>query len=378
MKNKIRLKIIASVMLTLFLLAGATAAWFFANNDVEVDYGSTIQCEAGNSLEISLDGGKTWHSSVSFNSDVSPKIVDISGNGVNLYKPTVITELGQPQSFVHAQEIDAEGNGDYIEMQVMLRSASVMNVYFSGDSFVQPNSTSTENLNIYGNFSKDYIAGAVRVAVIENVGGVDELKMLWAPNPTYELSYRNGVYSFVPNGKGEDSYSYYTANGSDLNNMQLHTVTTEQYLKKQFVIGSTGGDITTSGNSPVLTVLDTKINPEDSVYTKTITIRVWFEGTDREASQALSGGWANMLFKFNGMQKSPAEASKQAEIDSLVYFNGSLNGLKNGMAYSIDGKTWTVYSTGDTIDYSKASTFYFKYPETDTNYETNYTTVTIG
>ena len=311
-------KIMISILLTLFLLVSTTAAWFFANNDVEVDYGSTIQCEAGNSLEISVDGGLTWHSTVQFPAG-SPKIVDISGNGIDLYRPKVITENGIPQSFVKATPIDENEEGDYIEMQVMLRSATKMNVYFSGDSYILPDSTSTEKPNIYGKFSKDFIAGAVRVAVIENVEGVDQLKMLWAPNPQYELSKRNGIYYFTENGIPETSYSYYYANGGDLADMRVHTVATKEYADKQFVVGSTGGDITTTGNSPVLTVLDAKLSPEDTVYTKTLTIRIWFEGTDREADQALSGGWASMLFKFNGMQKSDAEAEKQAAIDGLYY-----------------------------------------------------------
>ena len=378
-----KVKITISVLLTLFLLASATAAWIFTNNDVEVDYGSTIQCEAGNSLEISVDGGETWHSSVQYSS-ISPRIVDISGNGVNLYKPNVITDEGVPQSFVNAtpaaQNSEGELVGDYIEIEVMLRSASVMNVYFSGDSSVLPKSTSSEDKNIYGPFSKDFIAGAVRVAVVEKVNGSEELRMIWAPNPKYELYERNsgGGYGFRENGTPESSYSYYVAKNAELTEMGVETVSTKQYVDKQFVVGSTGGDITTSGNSPILTVLDTKLNPDDQVYTKTITLRIWFEGTDREAHQALSGGWVAMKFKFNGMQKSAPEAEKQKEINDLVYFNGEIKGLKDGMMYTLDGRTWSTYSAAEPVQFVSGSTYYFKYPETDTHYETNYNPVKFG
>lgn len=370
-------KIIISILLTLFLLVSTTMAWFFANNDVEVDYGSTIQCQAGDSLEISVDGGVTWHSTVKFPAN-SPKIIDISGNGIDLYRPKVITETGEPQSFVKALPIDENEEGDYIEMQVMLRSATKMNVYFSGESYILPNSTSTEQTNIYGKFSKDNIAGAARVAVIENVDGVEQLKMLWAPNPRFELSNRDGVYSFTSNGTPETSYSYYYANGGDLADMRIYRITTKEYVDKQFVVGSTGCDITTTGNSPILTVLDSKLNPEDIVYTKALTIRIWFEGTDREASQALSGGWASMLFKFNGMQKSDAEPEKQAAINALSYSNGEVIGLQNGMVYSSDGRVWVEYSADAPAEFAPGATYYFKFPETETNYETAYKTVKIG
>ncbi len=374
MKNT-RIKIITSLLLTLFLIAGATLAWFFTNNDVTVDYGSTIQCEAGNSLEISVNGGQTWHTSVSY-STVSPKIVDISGNGVNLYRPMVITDAGEPQNFAVAQKIDAEGKGDYLEMEVMLRSTSTMNVYFSGESYVTPKSTSTQQHNIYGPFSKDYIAGAIRVAVIEkDASGNEQLKMLWAPNSKYELVNDGGKYDFKPNGTAESGYHYYASDDNTIENLTKYTVTADQFASKQFVVDSTGGNINTSGNSPILTVLDTKLNEDDPVYTKTLIIRAWFEGTDREADQALSGGWANMLFKFNGMQKQQPDAAKTADIKAISVVNGAFSGLKEGMVYSTNGRDWNAYTASSA--FTSGATYFFKYPETDTQFETEYTKLTL-
>lgn len=202
--------------------------------------------------------------------------------------------------------------------------------------------------------------------------------MIWAPNPNYELSKSSGVYSFTANGIPEDSYKYYIANGGSLNDLQLYTIGEDEYANKQFVAGSTGGDITTSGSSPVLTVLDKKINETDTVYTKTIKLRIWFEGTDREADQALSGGWVNMVFKFNGMQKSPAEAAKQQAINDLAIYQGEIRGLQDGMVYSDDGREWLTYSSANPPVFASGSTYFFKYPETETNYETTYNKLTIS
>lgn len=374
MKNT-RIKMLISVLLTFLLIVSASFAWFFANNDVTVDYGSTVQCLAGDSLEISVDKGETWHSTVSFSS-VSPKIVDITGDGVNLYRPMVITENGDPQSFVKASQIDENGEGDYLEIELMLRSASTMNVYFSGESSITPKSTSTQQHNIYGTFSKDFIAGAVRVAVVEkDASGNEQLKMIWAPNAKYELSKTNGKYTFNANGTAEQNYYYYKSADNTTENLSKYTVSADQYASKQFVVDSTGGNINTSGNSPILTVLDTKINESDPVYTKTIYIRVWFEGTDREADQALSGGWANMVFKFNGMQKQTAEAEKLTKLNDIASFNGSFVGLEEGMVYSRNGRDWLEYTSAST--FVAGATYYFKYPETETHFETGYVKVTL-
>ena len=78
MKNK--KKLILSIVAILILLAtiGGTLSWFFINESSYVDYGSDIACEAGQSLEISNDGGETWSGFID-NSDFSSSTVDITG-----------------------------------------------------------------------------------------------------------------------------------------------------------------------------------------------------------------------------------------------------------------------------------------------------------
>ena len=71
--------------------------------------------------------------------------------------------------------VDENGYGDYIELKVRLRSTSKMDVYFSGDSFVNPVTESEHDINVFGDFSKDYIAGAMR----------SKLSMTPPPNTTF-------------------------------------------------------------------------------------------------------------------------------------------------------------------------------------------------
>lgn len=360
MKQKKKIIAILYVGVTIFLLAGVTFAWFYMNKDVELKYGSDVVCEAGQSLELSIDGGTTWSGKVEQNG-VSSKLVDISGNGLNLYKPQYLDETNQPVNFQNATVIDSDGYGDYIEFSVMLRSSSAMNVYLSGDSYINPKNVSDSDRNIFGRFSKDYIAGAMRVAVIED----NTLKMIWAPNPNFQLTRQsNGTYTFNSNGTKETAYSYY-------NGTEYYTVSNDDYANKSFVYGSTGSTALMANSSPILTTL----NPSPGEFdVKTITLRIWFEGTDREADQALSGGCVAMNFKFSGLQKAEALAANQSNIDAIAFndITKTITGLDTNMMFSSDGCTWTKYNGSNLPKLTTSFTLYFKYPETLDNLETNY------
>lgn len=363
-KNKRKLHAILSVIIIASLITGVTYAWFFINRDVELEYASDIVCESGTSLELSIDNGETWSGRV-VKSGTSSKLMDISGNGVNLFRPKMLDETNQPIGFDIAEVIDSQGYGDYIEFNVDLRSTSAMNVYLSGDSFINPKSTDSDDVNIFGKFSKDYIAGAMRVAILEKVDDTEVLKMIWAPNPTFMLTRnQNGTYNFTPEGVMETSYSYYTGDS-------YYTVTKDDYANKQFIYGSTNATPYMANSSPILTTL----NPATGYYDiKTLIIRIWFEGTDREADQALSGGCTEMNIKFSGIQKAPASEQKQQEIDALAFddANNVITGLNTNMVFSEDGFNWKQYDGSNLPDLSMDFTLYFKYPETVDTFETNY------
>lgn len=369
-------RIIFSSICVILLLAlvGGTLAWFYLNEEVTVNYGNSIFCEAGDSLEIALvEGGlaSRWSSAIDYRSGEFTT-VDISGNGYNLYRPAEIDEYQQPKGFNPAvSSLENSGSYDYIELEVSFRSLSKMNVYLSEESFIEPVNPDAAG-NIYGNFSRDYIAGAMRVAIVEG----DELKMLWAPNSQYQLvqnangsfSFRNGVNG---NSTPETSYSYYAEN--EEGDVVLNTVSAEEYASKTFVVDSTGANKTTGGNSAVLVSL----NPatEGTYDQKTVRIRIWFEGTDREAHQALAGGNVNVKLKFVGVYKETDE-DKQNAIDSITFNQerGTFGGVAAGMVFSMDGRNWTeVNATASNLPVLQSeSSIFFKYPETDTHYETDY------
>lgn len=376
--NKNKIKIIfssISVILMIALISG-TLAWFYMNEEVVVNYGNSIFCEAGDSLEIALveNGSPTrWSSSIDYSAGEF-NTVDISGDGYNLYRPAEINEKQEPVGFNQAiSSLDNSTAFDYVEMEVSFRSLSKMNVYLSGESFIAPANTEDDGTNIYGSFSKDYIAGAMRVAVIED----SDVKMVWAPNSQYQLiKYTNGSYDLKNGNNGnsipESSYSYF---GEDDNgDIVKKDFTSDDYANKKFVVDSTGTVKNHSGNSPVLVSL----NPanEGDYDTKTVKIRIWFEGTDREADQALAGGNVKVKLKFAGIYKEQPEEIKQTAVNSITFNENTstFSGLEDGMVFSTDGYTWKTYTSAspNLPTLTSGSSIYIKYPETNTNFETKY------
>lgn len=376
--NKNKKKIIfssVSVILILTLICG-TFAWFYLNEKVAVNYGNSIFCEAGDSLEIALvkNGvASGWSSSIDYSAGEFTTL-DITGDGYNLFRPLEINELQQPVGFERAKSsLDSDNDFDYVDIELSFRSLSKMDVFFSGESFVRPVNTENNGKNIYGDFSRDYIAGAVRVAVVEG----SDVKMIWAPNSKYELIKEDGgKYSFKSGDEGdsvaESHYSYYNEDSNG--NLAEKIVTKDDYADKKFIIDSTGATNDFSGNSPVLVSLNPR--SEGEFAQKTVKIRIWFEGTDREADQALAGGNVDVKLKFAGINKEPAESKKVDDMRN-VSFNqqtSTFSGLKDGMVFSTDGYTWNAYtaSTPNTPVLKTGESIYIKYPETATNFDTNY------
>lgn len=373
--NKKRILVSSVCVILLMAVVGGTLAWFYSNEEVVVSYGNSIFCEAGDSLEISLVSGGAatrWSGSIDFSAGAFTT-VDITGDGCTLYRPYEIDEYQQPVGFVPAvSSLENSNNYDYIEFEVAFRSVSKMNVYLSEESYIVPVNTNNTTPNIYGNFSRDYIAGAMRVAVIDESG----LRMLWAPNSQYQLVQNgNGTYSFNSGENGnsvpESAYFFY---GEDENGTLVkREISDEEYASKRFVVDSTGANKENSGNSAVIASL---VPEDDNTHAqKTVKIRIWFEGTDREAHQALSGGNVNIKLKFVGIAKEIDE-EKQSNINSIKFNQetSKFEGLYDGMVFSTDGRVWTNYnpSAPNMPVLESGSSIYIKYPETETHYETDY------
>lgn len=395
-KGKTGHLILICTYLLILLCTSVTFAWFFINKEIEVDYGSEITCEAGTSLEISMLEGidnvtqeEIWSDYTGYirRKGVTAKIQDITGDGKTLYRPGALEtnpDTGElyPSRFEQAVTIDELGYGDFIELNLKLRSTSSMNVYLSGESFVEPVSTKDTDPNIFGSFSKDYIAGAVRVAILEvDENGKEELKMIWAPMPQIELIKTKNKYTLSHDGSIE-TYYYYKYN-DETKTVEKYKVKREEFESKLFVLGSTNSDKTMAGKSPVLTHIESNL---EEVIEKRLVVRLWYEGTDREADQALGGGHVNLNLKFNGLQEKESITKENQDLMNSLSFkttSSSVNGINN--IENID--TTIYYSVNDCYKWypctkegiealcgeingrKKDLNVYLKYPESPTSYD---------
>ena len=382
MKNKKLKLFLIYMLLPMLMLITTSFAWFYINQQVEVNYEPEIECEAGHSLEISLDGGKTWSGSATLSSP-TPKMLDITGDGITLYKPlSVVWENNKyvPEGFELAKKIDqVTGEGDFIEIEVMLRTNSKMDVYLSGDSYVNPILEGSGTYGIYGPFSKNNIAGAVRVAITEkDTTGKETRKMLWDPNPYYNLTRKtDGTYTFNKEQKTSNvdanNYQYYIKSNNDY---VIKKLGLKDIVDKTITLGNVGGkDEVMAGDGPILTSF-VPTSDQEMLY-KTLVIRVWFEGTDREADQALSGGVIKMYFKFNGVNKSKVASENQALINKITYSNRVFNNIQKGFEYSYNGFEWHTYTGSETFNTDTYKTWYWRYPETTSNLASEYIEISI-
>ena len=128
-------------------------------------------------------------------------------------------------------------------------------------------------------------------------------------------------------------------------------------------------------NSPELLTFNSK----DGYIKQKLVVRIWIEGTDREAHFAFNGG--NLIYKLNfvGIEKDPALTLAEG---AIVYNNGNLvnadlSELTNGeYVYSLNGIDWQTYSKGNSL-INDSHIVYVKRAETQNRKASNYIAVSI-
>lgn len=92
--------------------------------------------------------------------------------------------------------------------------------------------------------------------------------------------YKGSSYNILTDGTSESSYQYYDTNNSSLTTLSNVMLTDNL------------------DNVPIVTLA--KRNDTDRYYTAHIRVRIWAEGTDREAKTPLAGGTFNTELVFEG------------------------------------------------------------------------------
>ena len=187
----------------------------------------------------------------------------------------------------------------------------------------------------YGDFSRDLIAGAVRVAFIRYNYNTETDKfelestpsLVWAPNKGYEITESDGWYSASIDSKNSQNYKYIKVNSSN-------SFSEEDVTNLLDVIHAS---------------YDEKMANGDPV-----------EGNDRDAVSALKGGIFKINLSFVGLSKVENNNIPNVSVDEVSM---SIHGIDEHMEYSIDGgETYTKYTNMVTFDSN--STVYVRYFET--------------
>lgn len=363
----------------LCLVVSASLSWFIFNRTVTIENQGDMQITAGSRLEISVDGGTEW-------GDYFPITIedanypDITGDGKTFYCPMFLDASDKVfQDVSTFREVTKENENLYlITVRVKFKTAAKTAVYLSSESFVNGKEMSVisdENKSLYGNISRDGIAGAVRVAFVEEIReGEEVVKNVWIPNDTFQLGYdQSGKATFKQDGRREDVYGYLSIDGASV---LSHSYSPEDFCRRNVTVGS--------GSSVLATLSDDEssamINEAQALLTfdgksglqeKTLIIRIWVEGTDREADKALVGGRMEYKFHFVSIDKDlcPFDPSyiilntgtKMLTLtENAPELGTSLDGL---VEYSMDGLTWNKYS--GTLSWKDTDRYiYVRYIET--------------
>lgn len=300
-KNKL---IVANSILLVLLVFGFAFAWFAVN------YSNTVDCDqveivADSALEISFTGADgSWKNYLNLNDSNSGvdfdtlEFRDITGSGDGTFwKPA----LNQGSGFASVISTDEwllpTANKEYIKFDLYMRSADPLTVSLGDGASVTPVNSpllgaNAGNKSSYGNFSKDIVAGAVRVSATHDTNG---RIFTWIPRPNIYLAADPEAeitsYNIITNAAAAGTFSvgispyehwYYPSKGSVMAQLTTNVIT---------------GDITTV-NQQRLVNLTTK-DAATGYYQDKITVYVWLEGCDNEARRAFVGGNFKLSFALS-------------------------------------------------------------------------------
>lgn len=351
-------------------------AWFIHTENTHIS-AIEIGTAKTNNIQVSEDGGDGWGTSLSINVGEGFRFDnEVTSDGIEFYKANLKDDDGYPLHFTKATI-----NEDYLDFDLWFKNDTSVKLFLDDDSRVYPECGTLESdliwngvtgsldditrVSAYGNFSRDLIAGSVRVAFIKyNYDEVndkyildDKASLVWAPNPNYEI-ISNGDDLLTASIKSNNiqNYKYIkVTNGSTFNESEVPNLTDTIHAK--YVTKMANGD------SP-LVIIDT----EDGVEKKAgLKVRVWVEGNDRDAVAALKGGVFKFDLSFVGLQKDD-----NTNIPNINKDGSSINGIDNTMEYSIDnGKNWIKYSNQE-LNFDNGTLVLVRYSETDKYFVSNY------
>ncbi len=347
--------ILYGVLLGVILVS--VLAWFVLDESASKGGKDDMTITASGNLEISLDGD-SWNKKL-----IPKKSYDcpiITSDGVNFYYSDALDAADAKEDGDFFDINSRENRSDfYVDVVVHFKDPGNSSVYLQSSSFVK--GVNMEIDSAAGkNVPEGAIAGALRVAFYEipadKVGDstylptANDLKCIWIPNDKTEISTdADGNIKFNSNGNREDTYGYLSSAS------ELNTWGADDYASGKVAVGNT--DLATS--SATANAVYYTINSATPLLDfdgsegaeKTLLIRIWVEGTDREAQSHLSSDMVRYKFDFVSIEKQNHSDADIAALKGIAY-DGS-NGLTyttqgydfltHPILYSYDGITWAPY-----------------------------------
>ena len=296
--TRLKTRAIFSVTLVVALIAVLTTAsfsWFSIRRDLKVN---EFRVGVSKSLNLKIVNEGSSNDNIVTNWGETFTLKPIWGDAKNFFVP----EYQRTEVVAGSGVFDDLPTGNYLSINNLGDYAFVMEFSLSINAYVDLclDFTTENNSRVaickgseirksaYGDFSKDYIIGATRVAVFEG----DTLKMIWIPNSTIQLvELEDGTCQLLTNGEVEESYTFLKQDKTTFN------VYTEGKANGNVVIDDVlyvWGDIT-SENSPAITTF---------IGVKQFKAITWIDGNDRECTNALVGGKINVNLCFAAREKS--------------------------------------------------------------------------
>jgi len=292
MAKKSILKNILIICGLFVVLIAATFSWFVMTDSGNIESLNVGVIDAAY-IKVSKDEGLTWENNLDLDLGTIVYLRETTGDGITFFEPIydgVDSIKGYSQS---------ANENVYFESFITFKTDRDQSVYLTDESFVIPadSNSDVKNKSEFGNYSKDYIAGAIRVGFFEVTENDEyELAYVWIPNTKICFDAKNN--RVIENGTVEEYYSYY-ANGDEPGFVQIKTNGEEDGISGKFLWGSLEQD----GAPPVLTFDKDTEAAEDGTVTKKLAVRVWVEGSDRECVRALYQGKFKMYFKFQAVRE---------------------------------------------------------------------------
>jgi hypothetical protein len=336
------------VLVSVFL---AIWAWFAASESADAT-GLHVATETPSTLDIAVVGADesypesddSYLSEIDFASYVFDTLsADVTGDGVHF----IIPETIQSSSFRHVEtskastltwtkavsSLDDALSPEYLSIPVVVRSQS-QDVYISNNSVLNATLDTTTNTSDAGDFSRNGIAGAVRVSVVDVTKSIvskdsftattDNLKFLWIPRPDIHLLTPDtgdwGLITTVTNNgatlsdgcSASDNFthSYWKANDDSKINESSGTGIEQTQTPKNsgyFVAAKTLSKNQLVGNSSLYQDGDSYSNyvtftdddgNESNYYVYKFLVNIWIEGEDSEARRALNNGQFDLKLNF--------------------------------------------------------------------------------